>query len=100
MITIKNDIAFKDGKEIGTIRKFCCGIDFRPKGKPNALFSILKARNDEKLKICISALSEIKVPKKRFHWNFNHEIATNEARLADYKNRLENLGKEIINEEV
>lgn len=75
---------------VGTCGQFCCGIDFRPLGKPNALFSILKVRNysDYNLKRCIKAILSIEIPDRPFHANFNLELAKDKTRLLEYQTKL------------
>lgn len=75
---------------VGTLRKFCCGIDFRHNCRPNALFSILKVRfGTPELTDCLKALLSIKIPiSKSFHWNFEHDIAINDNKLNAYEKQL------------
>jgi hypothetical protein len=85
---------YRGEKLVGTLRKFCCGIDFRPEGKPNALFSILKVKfGDRKLVKCIEALLSVEIPNKSFHWNFSYETAKNDTEFAEFKIDLEKLGR-------
>lgn len=80
---------YKGAKLIGTLRDFCCGIDFRPTGRPNALFSILILKEEtERLIDCLEALSSIEIPNKNFHYNFNHKIAKNIKQLLEYETIL------------
>lgn len=85
---------YNNRKLVGTLRKFCCGIDFRPQGKPDALFSILKVKFGEpELIKCIEALLSVEIPNKQFHWNFSYETASNDCKLAAFKIALRNLKK-------
>ena len=85
---------YRNGELVGTLRKFCCGIDFRPHGKPDALFSILRVKFGEpKLIKCVEALLSVEIPNKQFHWNFSYETATNDCELAAFKIALRNLKK-------
>lgn len=92
-ISIKNvkgeKRVYKGRKHVGTLRKFCCGIDFRPKHKPQALFSILKVKyGTRELEKCVESLLSIDIPDKSFHWNFNYEIAKDDCKLLEYAVRL------------
>ena len=80
---------YQNRKLVGSVRKFCCGIDFRPKGKNGALFSILGVKfGEKKLEKCIESLLSINIPDKDFHWNFRYSIAKNKEELKDYEKRL------------
>lgn len=84
--------AFKNKTSFAMLSEFCCGVDFRPKGKHNVLISIMEVKfGDKKLIKCLEVLSEIEFPDKSFHWNFTYEIATNEEKLKEYKLKLEEL---------
>ena len=81
-----------DQKLVGTVRKFCCGIDFRPEKRPKALFSILRVKyGDSKLTKCLEVLSTLDIPNKPFHLNFSYDTATDDKKLADYKLKLSEL---------
>jgi hypothetical protein len=83
---------YNNRKLVGTLRKFCCGIDFRPHGKPNALFSILRVKfGEQKLIKCVEALLTVEIPNKKFHWNFSYGTASNDCKFAAFKNCLKNL---------
>lgn len=83
---------YQKKKLVGTVRKFCCGIDFRIKGKPNALFSIMPARSykDTGLKESIEAILQMKIPKRNFHWNFNQKLLDDKEKLKEYELHLLN----------
>lgn len=79
-------------KLVGTLRKFCCGIDFRPKECPDALFSILSVRfGDYRLMKCLEALCSIKIPNKSFHWNFSYKTAKNDCKMEAFAVALKKL---------
>lgn len=85
-----------NGHYKGAIRKFCCGVDFWPNKRPNAIFSILSVKmatgegeiDGKKLKECLIALCSIKIPNKKFHWDFRHRYLEDSAFLKDYEKRL------------
>ncbi len=82
---------YHSGKRVGIVRKFCCGVDFRPDGHKNALFSIMMVKPDsEELRDCIRALVTIQIPERTFHWNFHHETALSEKKLKKYEQELNN----------
>ena len=77
---------YKNRKLVGILRKFCCGVDFRPIGNPDALFSILKVKfGDPKLTKCVEALLTVEIPNKQFHWNFSYATATNDCMMEAFK---------------
>jgi len=85
----ENRTVLRDGVEIGRLIKFCCGIDYIPNTKHGSIFSILKAKyGTKKLIKCIEALSELKMPNRYFHFNFNYDIAKDKSKLKDYQQRL------------
>lgn len=97
MITIREaegelfpHVVFDNDKVVGNLHKFCCGIDFRINGYPKALFSILKITDyaDEKLIVCCAKLLSIKIPDRRFHWNFTFATAHDYDKLKDYEVEL------------
>lgn len=82
---------YKNKKLLGTVRKFCCGVDFRPKAK-NCIFSILKVKIDSKeLIFCIDKISSLNIPDCYFHYNFNIDIANSELKLKKYQKSLNNI---------
>ncbi len=85
---------YNNRKLVGTLHKFCCGIDFRPHKKPDALFSILRVKfGDPKLAKCIEALLSVEIPNKQFHLNFSYETASNDCKLSAFKIALKNFCK-------
>ncbi len=93
-IRIKDNQVYDNDDLVGTHRKWCCGVDFHPLGKPNALFSVLvKKRNPNSwdFKRSVKAILSINIPDKPFHWNFNPETAKDKTKLVEYKTKLENL---------
>jgi len=84
------DEVYSDDVLVGYLRKFCCGIDFRPIKKQGSLFSILKVRNysDRNLIKSLRFLIPLKLPKKAFHVNFNPEILSNKDKIESYKKSL------------
>lgn len=91
-------VVYVNNKRIGTLRQFCCGVDFRIDGKPNALFSIMPRMkyDDEKLKECVSAILKLKIPKRNFHWNFRHDIANDLEAMKKYELNLNRPKRELI----
>lgn len=76
-------------KIVGTLRKFCCGIDYRHKSIPNGLFSILKVEksiNNNNLELIksLEVLSRLKPTKQRFHYNFSISLLKDAERLENY----------------
>ena len=85
-MTIKEQKVFVGKKQVGTVRKFCCGIDFKD-NRSSGLFSILKVRqySDAKLKKAINQILSIKIPDSGFHWNFTVKT---KKELAEYEKKL------------
>ena len=93
MLKIKDEkgekVVFKNDIRVGTVRKFCCGVDFRDDRNDNALFSITKVSySDYRLLKCIEKILMLDIPNKIFHWNFNYETAKNNVKLQEYQNKL------------
>lgn len=85
----KDRFVYIDDINIGKVRKFCCGIDFRINDKPNALFSILNVRlGDKKLITCIKKIMSLQIPDIDFHWNFSPKMVSNKSELAKYQEGL------------
>lgn len=77
-------IVYVDGERYGWLSKFCCGVDLHIDKNPGALFSILNARiGTNKLEKQIRQISTLKIPNKRFHWNFSDKVD-----LIDYQKKL------------
>jgi len=79
-------IVYKDKKLAGTLRHFCCGIDFRPIGNQKVLISIMRVRlGSKELKKCLESLLSFELPNKGMHVNFNYDTATNEEKFNNWK---------------
>lgn len=89
-VEIKDNIVYKEDLPVGKVRKFCCGVDLMLNEYPKAYFSILQVRIHTKSKLltAVKALLSIKIPDKRFHWNFSYNVAKDKAQLKDYEERL------------
>ena len=84
--TIEDNKVLKNGKPIGELRKFCCGIDYRPYKRKRALFSIMGIKKDYQSALdCVIGIDKLKLPRKQFHWNFRPESL---KRLDDYQDKL------------
>ena len=90
----KEHMVYQNEKLVGTVSKFCCGIDFRIKGKPNALFSIMLAMSyqDSRLKESIEAILKMEIPTRNFHCNFSHKLLTDKKKLKKFQFNLLNPG--------
>lgn len=83
---VKNEYRVYDKRKlVGTCRKFCCGIDFRP-NYTKSMFSILAVRdmNNPKLKKCIEAIRSINIPSNG-HFNFHPDRLKD---LAKYEKNI------------
>jgi len=58
--------------EVGTLRNFCCGVDFRPTGY-SCLFSILNIkRDDPKALDCVAEILQLDLGRLKGHYNYQH----------------------------
>ncbi len=85
-ITLPEYRVYRDGINIGTVRRFCCGVDFRP-NYSKGIFSILNVKGyfDKDLKKCIEAIASIYIPDCYFHYNFSIKTLN---RLDEYEEKL------------
>ena len=82
---------YNNRKLLGTVSKFCCGVDFRPKSK-KCVISILKVKmNSEDLFFCIEKIITLEIPNKLFYFNFNKETAKSEEKMKKYQKALNEL---------
>lgn len=83
-LKIDGNKILKGEKEIGTIRKWCCGTDIRLEKHP-ALFSVLRVRKSETAKLirCADRLLSIKKVKKG-HYNLNMDTVDDDKKFEEY----------------
>ena len=88
----KEKRVYQNRKLMGTLRKFCCGVDLRLKNNPDVLFSILGVKfGDKKLEKCIEALLSIEIPNVELHQNFDYKTATDNNLIMEYQKSLKDL---------
>lgn len=92
MISIIANKVYNSGLHVGDINLFCCGTDFRIHKYPKAIFSILGTKTKtEALYKSIEIILTLKIPNKKFHWNFDPKIAYDDLKLKKYQEELKNI---------
>lgn len=76
MVKIIRQFVCDEKNEIGRLRDWCCGVDFKPEGS-RSLFSILHLKNSpqdhQKIIDCIEEILQLPLDKLKGHYNWHHK---------------------------